>query len=176
MDHGKPPWWGDYGPTPVSMVSIIVVNRDFDFRENHCYVRYNEDWNKERPTFWPGKYEPNRHRMLWPREYQPHVVSAESVLEDWTGGPRVAPLKVKLPESATYKITDGRREIAEPVEVRFDEIAIVGFPTPNVRTIFSRPLNSTFFVVTADGVSRYRWVLGDSERELREEVLHTRDE
>src|SRR5690606_20192419 len=80
IDQGRVPWWGDYAePTPVPMVSIVVVNRDFDWRENHFYVRYNEDWNKERPTFWPGKVDVKRNHLLWPRTYQPHVVSAEAV-------------------------------------------------------------------------------------------------
>ena len=189
LDEGRSPWRGYKQDS--SAYSIIIVNKNFDFDLARPYVRYNEDWNEEQPNFWPGDrkfIEPtdppspffvdDLRDRLWPRFYQPHVISAEAVLEDWVNGPKVPPLKVQLPKTLTREKM-GERKVSEPVEIDFREVAFVGFPTSDLRRIFTRPLNSTFYVATTEGLHRYRWVLANNkaiEVVLDKELIEKREE
>lgn len=164
---------------------IVIVNKNVDFSRARPYVRYNEDWNLEQPRFWPGSrklldvkplpfHADSMLERLWPRRYQPHVPTAEAVLEDWTNGPRIAPLSVRLPETITRGGESGTGEIMEPVEVTFGDVAFVGYPTGDVEQIHGQHLNSTFYVATTEGLHRYRWILGTGKTvgpELHKELI-----
>src|SRR5690606_17513592 len=47
-DEGKPWGWGL--PLERSMLAFVIVNKDFDFEKFRPFVRYNEDWNEDRPS------------------------------------------------------------------------------------------------------------------------------
>ena len=164
---------------------IVIVNKNIDFARAHPYVRYNEDWNLEQPQFWPGSRElldvkplpfhaDSMFDRLWPRRYQPHVPTAEAVLEDWMNGPQIAPLNVRIPETISRGGESATREIMEPVEVNYGDIAFVGYPTGDVEQIYGKRLNSTFYVATTEGLHRYRWILGTGKTvgpELHKELI-----
>lgn len=176
-DRGRPRMWGDVEGKP--QVAIAIVNRGFDFEKYRLYVRYNENWNDDNPAYPSDRsYIQEPSHYVWPQLYRPHVATAEAVLEDWQNGPRVPSLKVTFPESlegAPYEGTPFK--ITSPIEIDFRNVAFVGYPTADVQEIFTRPLNSTFYVATHEGVHRYRWIFSTKavRRELVKELIYDPD-
>lgn len=166
------------------MHRLLIVNRDFQFGQHKFYLRYNEHWmlsQKEALTKLPDNHRPIFEHLsrlqlshVLPGRYRPHIFAPEAVIEDWRNAPEVPPLRVKFPDISEFK-RPGAIPLLIPLEVPFSEVALVAFPVGTPKEIFQCRMNSTFYVATTKGVSRYRWILEHEylDKVLREEVVYT---
>jgi hypothetical protein len=172
--------------TDLSKVShrLLIVNRDFQFGQHKFYLRYNEHWmlsRKEALTKLPDNHRPIFEHLsrlqlshVLPGRYRPHIFAPEAVVQDWRDAPEVPPLRVEFPDTSEFK-RPGAIPLLIPLEVPFSEVALVAFPVGTPKEIFQCRMNSTFYVATTKGVSRYRWILEHEylDKVLREEVVYT---
>jgi len=172
--------------TDLSKVShrLLIVNRDFKFGQYKFYLRYNEHWmlsRKEALTKLPDNHRPIFEHLsrlqlshVLPGRYRPHIFAPEAVIQDWRNAPEVPPLRVEFPDISEFK-RPAAIPLLIPLQVPFSEVALVAFPVGTPKEIFQCRMNSTFYVATTKGVSRYRWILEHEylDKVLREEVVYT---
>ena len=145
-----------------SLPRVLIMNRDFDWEQRHFFLRYNEDWRRLEPEMFPDMPKPTGIGVgqgvdVLPSHYQPHLSSMDAVIEDWKNADHVPSLRFRFPATITFERFDGRRLAKEPISVEWKDVILFGFPGTEPDDAYRRAFDSTFFVASSDGVSRYRW-------------------
>lgn len=163
----------DEGGIDESEITVLIVNRDFQFDKFRLLVRYNDIWNfdalppEEKNVFQKLAVQ-DFGRLL----YQPHVWHPEAVIEDGYHSREVSSLKVTFPQFADNLEALPVDETA--LEISFEEIAIVVVPTRNLFEIFKDPIEQTLYIAKRDGLYRFRHVIGLGKPQKVIEKIETR--
>ncbi len=151
-----------------SLPRVLIMNRDFDWEQRHFFLRYNENWRRLEPKLFPDMPKPTGIGVgqgvdVLPSHYQPHLSSMDAVIDDWENAEHVPSLRFRFPATITFEQIDGRRLAREPITVEWKDVVLVGFPGTEPDDAYRRAFDSTFFVASGDGVSRYRWTAGEED-------------
>ncbi len=145
-----------------SLPRVLIMNRDFDWEQRHFFLRYNENWRRLEPEMFPDMPKPTGIGVdVLPTHYQPHLRSMDAVIEDWENAEHVPSLRFRFPKTITFERIDGRRMAREPITAEWKDVILIGFPGTEPDDAYRRQFDSTFFVASGDGVSRYRWTAGE---------------
>lgn len=153
---------------PIRNITVLIVNKDFSFEDNHLLVRYNNIWDPsslsttERETLLKLSLSKDAAwNYIGKSLYQPHVWHPDAVIEDLYQANQISGLRVHYPRMEPKRNPPFHCD--EAVEISFDDIAIVVLPTGDPYEVFQKSIDKTFFIARSEGAFRCRLMSGQGE-------------